>query len=141
MPHIEPGLDAAIEGLSPHQRVAVVLRAGHGHTVEEIAALTGTSASTVATHYRRGMAKLRSALGAPRTSTRYGNLSDRELEVFELIGRGMKPAAIATALSISTKTVERHQAAIKEKLGVSQMSELRRIAAIWSNENREAGID
>ena len=84
---------------------------------------------------------LRSALGAPRTSTRYGNLSDRELEVFELIGRGMKPAAIATALSISTKTVERHQAAIKEKLGVSQMSELRRIAAIWSNENREAGID
>jgi len=84
---------------------------------------------------------LRSALGAPRTSTRYGNLSDRELEVFELIGRGIKPAAIATALSISTKTVERHQAAIKEKLGVSQMSELRRIAAIWSNENREAGID
>ncbi len=78
---------------------------------------------------------LRSAyLGECRTS-RYANLSDRELEVFELIGRGMKAGAISDALKISTKTVERHQAGIKQKLGVAHSSEVRRIAAIWVSES------
>lgn len=47
----------------------------------------------------------------------------------------MKTRAIADALSISTKTVERHQAGIKQKLGVAHMSEPRRIAAIWLAES------
>ena len=63
-PEVEPGLAAALGGLSPSQRVAVVLLAGYGCTFEEVAQLTGRSMSTVNTHYRRGMAKLRGALGA-----------------------------------------------------------------------------
>lgn len=78
---------------------------------------------------------LRSAYGGERRESRYGNLSDRELEVFELIGRGMKASAISEALCISPKTVERHQAGIKQKLGAAHASELRRIAAIWLSEN------
>ncbi|MCY1004316.1 response regulator transcription factor [Nannocystis pusilla] len=78
---------------------------------------------------------LRSAYGGERRESRYANLSDRELEVFELIGRGMKAGAISEALCISTKTVERHQAGIKQKLGVAHTSELRRIAAIWLSES------
>ncbi len=78
---------------------------------------------------------LRSAFSGERqVSSRYGNLSDRELEVFELLGRGMKTRAIAEALVISPRTVERHQAGIKQKLGIAHMTELRRIAAIWITE-------
>lgn len=61
-PRIEPGLRRAIEDLSPQQRVAVVLRSAHGWTLEEVAELTGSSISSVNTHHRRAMAKLRAAL-------------------------------------------------------------------------------
>lgn len=85
-------------------------------------------------------ALLRSAYrGGRQAPSRYGNLSDRELEVFELIGRGMTTRAVADALSISTKTVERHQAGIKQKLGIAHMSELRRVAAIWLAESTLVG--
>ncbi|MBK8260730.1 MAG: response regulator transcription factor [Nannocystis sp.] len=58
-------------------------------------------------------------------------LSDRELEVYELIGRGMRTRDIAEALHISVKTVEAHQASIKHKLGIDSTTTLRRDAAIW----------
>ena len=69
--------------------------------------------------------------GSPRPSSNLGNLSDREMEVFELVGRGMKTRAIAEALAISIKTVESHQSSIKRKMGIRGMSELRRVAAVW----------
>ena len=58
-------------------------------------------------------------------------LSDRELEIYELVGRGMRTRDIAEALHISVKTVEAHQASIKSKLGVASTTTLRRDAAIW----------
>lgn len=66
-----------------------------------------------------------------QSTSRYYQLSEREFEVFEMLGRGMKTGSIASALTISTKTVERHQAGIKQKLGVPHMGELRRVAAVW----------
>lgn len=58
-------------------------------------------------------------------------LSDRELEVFELIGLGKSTIEIADALMISPKTVETHRAKIRDKLGVGSGRELMRHAVQW----------
>ncbi|MHC4606080.1 MAG: response regulator [Planctomycetota bacterium] len=58
-------------------------------------------------------------------------LTDRELEVFELIGRGTGTRAIAEKLSLSVKTVETHRANIKEKLGLRDAVELVQYAGRW----------
>lgn len=59
------------------------------------------------------------------------SLSDRELEVFQLIGSGMGTRKIAEQLSISIKTVETHRENIKRKLDVQNASELVRHAVAW----------
>lgn len=58
-------------------------------------------------------------------------LSDRELEIYELIGRGMTTREVAETLNISVKTVETHQSNIKAKLGVKNANELLRSAVTW----------
>jgi DNA-binding NarL/FixJ family response regulator len=60
-----------------------------------------------------------------------GILSDRELEVFELLGNGKSTKAIATQLRLSPKTVETHRAHIKDKLGFANSSEMIKHAALW----------
>jgi DNA-binding NarL/FixJ family response regulator len=59
-------------------------------------------------------------------------LSDREFEVFELIGLGLSAGQIARRLSLSPKTVDAHRAKIKEKLHIKSASELISFAARWS---------
>jgi DNA-binding NarL/FixJ family response regulator len=51
-------------------------------------------------------------------------LSDRELQVFNLIGQGKGTRQIANCLHLSIKTIESHRAHIKEKLGLNTASEL-----------------
>jgi DNA-binding NarL/FixJ family response regulator len=58
-------------------------------------------------------------------------LSDRELEVFELIGNGLNTAAIATRLGVSVKTVETYRSNIKAKLDLKDATDLIRCAAAW----------
>src|SRR5213075_2920591 len=58
-------------------------------------------------------------------------LSDRELQVFSLIGRGFGASRLATELHLSVKTIETHQAHIKEKLGLRSATELSVKAAHW----------
>jgi DNA-binding NarL/FixJ family response regulator len=60
-------------------------------------------------------------------------LSDRELEVFELIGRGQTTRSVAASLSVSVSTVETHRAHIKEKLRLANAMELVRRAVEWVN--------
>jgi DNA-binding NarL/FixJ family response regulator len=60
------------------------------------------------------------------------SLSDRELEVFHLIGRGFTTRAIAEELDLSVKTVEAHKANIKGKLGLKSAPELQRLAVTWA---------
>ncbi len=55
-------------------------------------------------------------------------LSDREFEVFQMIGRGIGPSEIADKLGLSVKTVETHRERIKEKLSLASGSELIRYA-------------
>jgi DNA-binding NarL/FixJ family response regulator len=59
------------------------------------------------------------------------NLSPRELEVFDLIGRGLPTRAIAEKLTLSDKTVEAHKANLKKKLGVQHAAELVKLAFSW----------
>ncbi len=62
--------------------------------------------------------------GAPADMTRLSTLSDRELEVFRLIGDGRSTRQIAEKLHLSIKTVETYQAHIKEKLSLQSGREL-----------------
>jgi len=58
-------------------------------------------------------------------------LSDREFEVFQLIGQGIGTREIAGLLHLSVKTVEVHRANIKEKLQLTTATELIRYAVRW----------
>ncbi len=58
-------------------------------------------------------------------------LSDRELEVFELIGRGYTTRKIAEALRLSIKTIETHRAHIKQKLKLDNATHLVHRAYHW----------
>lgn len=60
-------------------------------------------------------------------------LTDRELEVFSLLGQGQATRQIAERLCLSVKTVETYRSRIKEKLGLSSGTELLRCAFQWSN--------
>jgi DNA-binding NarL/FixJ family response regulator len=59
-------------------------------------------------------------------------LSDREFEVFQLIGQGKGTKEIAQHLNLSVKTVEVHRAKIKEKLSLVTATDLVRYAVRWS---------
>ena len=60
-------------------------------------------------------------------------LTDRELEVFNLIGQGQPTARIAAQLHLSVSTVETHRAHIKVKLRLAHATELVRHAVEWVN--------
>lgn len=76
------------------------------------------------------------ALGASdKTKSPIEGLTDRELEIFRMIGEGLKNSAIAERLFLSTHTIDTHRENIKRKLGVSTASELSRAAVQWLLEN------
>ncbi len=64
-------------------------------------------------------------------------LSDREFEVFELIGQGLSAHEIAKRLYLSAKTVDAHRANIKEKLQIQTTAELISYAARWNAANEK----
>lgn len=61
-------------------------------------------------------------------------LSDRELEVLEMIGAGKEVRTIAYALHLSPKTVETHRSHIKEKLNLQNARQVARFAVQWVSE-------
>ena len=58
-------------------------------------------------------------------------LSDRELEVLQLMGKGFSTRDTAASLNLSIKTIETHRAHIKEKLGFKDPGEMTRFAMDW----------
>jgi DNA-binding NarL/FixJ family response regulator len=60
-------------------------------------------------------------------------LSDRELEIFRLLGQGRTPSQIAGDLNLSLKTVQAYCARAKEKFGVTSLTELVRAAIRWDD--------
>jgi DNA-binding NarL/FixJ family response regulator len=75
--------------------------------------------------------------GTLRNST-IADLSDRELEVFRLIGDGHGTRQIAKELHLSVKTVESYQAHIKEKLSLRSSRELMQHAIQWNMNEKTA---
>jgi DNA-binding NarL/FixJ family response regulator len=67
------------------------------------------------------------------SAERVEQLSDRELEIFRLLGRGLATAEIADVLHLSMKTVQAYCARAKEKLGLTTAVELRRTATRWED--------
>ena len=70
---------------------------------------------------------------APTAVPAMAQLTDRELEVLELLGEGRTTRQIAQQLHLSISTVETHRAHIKEKLNLTSGSELIRAAVEWAN--------
>ena len=64
-----------------------------------------------------------------------GTLTDRELQVFQLVGRALSTRAMAEKLGVSVKTIEAHRENIKGKLGVDSHTALVARAAQWLREN------
>lgn len=71
-----------------------------------------------------------------QNSSPVSSLTDRELEIVELIGSGLPTREIAGRLHISVKTVETHKAHIKEKLNISNGAKLVQFCVSWVEEKR-----
>jgi DNA-binding NarL/FixJ family response regulator len=65
------------------------------------------------------------------SSSPVDSLSDRELEVLTMLGKGHSTKSVAHNLHLSIKTIETHRAHIKEKLGLSDSNEMTRFAIDW----------
>ncbi len=68
------------------------------------------------------------------------DLSDRELQVFSLIGRGFGASRLANELHLSVKTIETYQMHIKEKLGLQSAAELAEKATRWMIESARRNL-
>jgi DNA-binding NarL/FixJ family response regulator len=76
--------------------------------------------------------RLRSSRAAA-VSSPVERLSDRELEIFRLLGQGRTPSQIAGDLNLSLKTIQAYCARAKEKFGVTSLTELLRAAIRWED--------
>ncbi len=70
-----------------------------------------------------------------KTKSPFENLTNRELEIFRMIGEGLSSGAIAERLLLSPHTIDTHRENIKRKLDISNAAELTRAAVQWLLEN------
>ncbi len=75
---------------------------------------------------------------SPTESSPIDRLSDRELEVVQLIGRGRTTREIAKNLNVSIKTIESHRAHLKEKLDLKNATELVQFCVQWVEQENVA---
>jgi len=73
------------------------------------------------------------------TGSPIDRLSDRELEVIQLIGSGLSTREIAASLNLSVKTIESHRAHIKEKLNLRNATELVQFSVQWVEQENGRG--
>lgn len=74
--------------------------------------------------------------GASESTDRFDtivSLSDRQLQIFTLIGKGLGTVEIAKKLNLSIKTIDTHKENIKAKLHCASSAELRQMAIEWTN--------
>jgi DNA-binding NarL/FixJ family response regulator len=97
------------------------------HALERIASGELYASGTVS----RGLLEMLAAGTVETRKVDGRQLSDRELQVFRLMGSGLGTSRVATELQVSVKTVETHQSHIKQKLGLQTGVELNQRAARW----------
>lgn len=123
-----------------------VIRAGaHGYITKQEATRKILEAIR---HVLSGKVYLSDALSADILSRMVGKskapgssfelLTDRELQVFDLVGQGFGTRQIAEQLGLDVKTVETYRARIKDKLELKDASELLRKAIAWKLDNPTA---
>jgi DNA-binding NarL/FixJ family response regulator len=121
-----------------------VLRAGaSGYVMKENAteeilnAVRKVLAGEIYFSEKVGASFVRRSLAQKPDSSRTGveGLSDRELQVFQLIGASFGTREIADQFHVSVKTVETHRENIKSKLGLQSAAELKQFARTWAHEN------
>lgn len=86
------------------------------------------ASQTVTNHFLKALSSVK---GTPATGFPLERLTDREMEVFELIGQAKSNQDIASRLGISPRTLDAHRAHIREKLGLGDGNELTRYAIRW----------
>ncbi|MBA3849045.1 MAG: DNA-binding response regulator [Opitutus sp.] len=138
---LHPGLPVLVISMHDESIYAErMLRAGaRGYIMKEaggealLAALRQVLAGQVYVSPRLSARLLENlAGGKPRGSNSpIARLTDREFEIFQLIGQGKGTQAIAAQLGLSTKTVDVHRANIKGKLGIADGTQLVRHAVRW----------
>lgn len=89
----------------------------------------------VSEEVRTRLFPLKTGYAPTEVSSPVERLSDRELEVFLLLGQGYAPRHIADELCVSVKTVESHRQHLKKKLNLESSAELTRYAIEWHKEN------
>jgi DNA-binding NarL/FixJ family response regulator len=77
--------------------------------------------------------------GGPVGESPLTQLSDREIEVFQLLGQGVETRSIAEGLHLSPKTVQVYCGRIKEKLGIESFTALISEAVRWYEKENRAG--
>ena len=121
-----------------------VLRAGaSGYVMKENAtdeilnAVRRVLAGDIYFSQRIGATFIRRSLEEKPAASHIGveRLSDRELQVFQLIAASFSTRDIAEQFHLSVKTVETHRENIKSKLGLENAAELNEFARIWAHEN------
>lgn len=116
-----------------------VLRAGasgyitkHQQPTEVLAAVRRVLAGEVYVSDKMASEFLRSiSSGVKSVPHSVDRLTDRELEVLELVGRGLTTREIATKLSLGVATIDTYRARIKEKMNFNNASELLHYAIRW----------
>jgi DNA-binding NarL/FixJ family response regulator len=83
----------------------------------------------------------RLADGKSQADSPLDRLSDRELEVFRLIGEGLGTRQIAERLTVSVKTIESYRAHIKEKLELNTSTEVMHQAVQWVQKGGDLGLE
>jgi len=106
---------------TPAEEVLAAIRKALRGELAISQALAGTLLNTVVLGQR------------PGHQSPLASLSDRELEIFKLVGKGLSTRDIATSLGISAKTVETHQFNLRTKLGMASTHQLRHMAFTWVN--------
>jgi len=126
--YAERALRAGARGYVMKRETTKNIIAALRHVLEGKLYLSDTQAAAMAEKFVDGR--------PPGGGSPIDSLSDRELEVFEMLGSARETREIAEALHISMKTVQAYCARIKEKLGVGTANELLREAVRWQENKR-----